>query len=965
MAVKGHRARSWIAGAVAAMLGGSLLTFAGSAAPAAADTIRRDGQTPGTAAASCWEIKQLLPRSRSGTYWLQTPKLVAPGQFYCDMYTDGGGWVLVGRGRDGWRQEYSGLGTPAEVRSPVSGVSAFAPKQLPARTIDGLLNGGRVSSLRDGIRLRRALKADGSSWQESRVRLTSMKGWVWTFAAPHPVTSWRFGKVLGTAGTIHKLGVGGGTARIYAEAHEDQAWKLGWSYGKDVVGRTSSRAYVYSATRGAGYALPFTQVWLRPKLRSGSLGYAAIPDSGVGRSQLPVQHSSFAMPRKWAVTGLADGVEGEMHAEVTAFAQVGRRVYVGGNFKYVQRDQAGTGKAYRPYLAAFDVNTGEWDSGFRPVLNGRVRALKALPGGQLAVGGYFTAANGARAGGIVALDPATGRTDGSWRASTANRATGGVTAVRSFDVQGGYLYVGGSFTHISGGSATSPIASRSLARLRLSDGSPDGSWRLNLNGTVVSVDASAAGDRVYAAGYFTKAGTRAVPNAAVISSRAGAAVRSWQFVSSNADEPGFQFAIREIGQRFYVGGSQHSLFGYDRTTLSRASGVIATRGGDFQTMTEWKGLLYAGCHCDDWAFSHAFTFIKKTYRPGPGWTRADKISFIGAWNASTGSMLPDFNPVLKGRMGYGAWASFVDSTGNLWVGGDFRRTVTRTGPTWIGGFARFPVRDTLAPTAPASLTHEPFANGSMTLSWTPSSDTSRVRYEVLREDRVIATTSSTRVSVPAPTSSTRYFVRAVDSEGNRSASTPVLRVVLSAPATPVVTATPTTPTSITVAWNAVPNVSTYLVYRGDVLVSQQATPSFADSGLAPGTTYTYTVIAQGLNGLKSAPGRATATTLPAPVLTAPVVSASPVASPPSVTLSWGAVTGATGYRISRDGTVLQEGGGLQYVDTGVTAGTTYNYTVVALGSGAVSPPGTISVTVPTAAPALSAEPGASSSAGQP
>ena len=80
-----------------------------------------DGLTSFTAAASCWEIKQNVPASASGVYWLVTPKLVAPEEFYCDMTTDGGGWVLVGRGRENWITQYEGKGTGAQLRSAVTG----------------------------------------------------------------------------------------------------------------------------------------------------------------------------------------------------------------------------------------------------------------------------------------------------------------------------------------------------------------------------------------------------------------------------------------------------------------------------------------------------------------------------------------------------------------------------------------------------------------------------------------------------------------------------------------------------------------------------------------------------------------------------------------------------------------------------------------------------------------------------
>ena len=61
-----------------------------------------DGTTPETAGASCWGIKQRFPTSANGLFWIRTATLVAPEQFTCDMTTNGGGWVLIGRGREGW-----------------------------------------------------------------------------------------------------------------------------------------------------------------------------------------------------------------------------------------------------------------------------------------------------------------------------------------------------------------------------------------------------------------------------------------------------------------------------------------------------------------------------------------------------------------------------------------------------------------------------------------------------------------------------------------------------------------------------------------------------------------------------------------------------------------------------------------------------------------------------------------------
>jgi len=64
--------------------------------------------------------------------------------------------VLIGRGRENWSQSAEGAGTPAEVRSTITGTAAFSPRQLSSAKIAGLLNNTPVKSLTDGVRLRRA-----------------------------------------------------------------------------------------------------------------------------------------------------------------------------------------------------------------------------------------------------------------------------------------------------------------------------------------------------------------------------------------------------------------------------------------------------------------------------------------------------------------------------------------------------------------------------------------------------------------------------------------------------------------------------------------------------------------------------------------------------------------------------------------------------------------------------------------
>ena len=100
---------------------------------------------------------------------------------------------------------------------------------------------------------------------------------------------------------------------------------------------------------------------------------------------------------------------------------------------------------------------------------------------------------------------------------------------------------------------------------------------------------------------------------------------------------------------------------------------------------------------------------------------------------------------------------------------------TRTAVSkWAGGMARFPQTDATAPTTPTAVT--PSSDGSTTvkLTWGAATDNSgSVSYQILRNDRVVATTTGTSITVPKG-GENRFFVRAVDAAGNLSASSPAV-----------------------------------------------------------------------------------------------------------------------------------------------------------------------------------------------
>lgn len=752
-------------GAALALVLSMLVVSAPTARAAASDL---DGAGPATAAASCWEIKQNRPTSADGVYWLYTPTMNAPEEFYCDMTTAGGGWVLIGRGREGWRMEYEGLGTPAQVRGEVTGTAAFAARQLPAKTIDALLNGQRVDQLTDGIRLRRATNTAGTTWQEARFNFTSRDRWVWTFGARHVTKNVSFDGVNGGSGLTSNFGADNFYRRVNTTSTQAQNWTRGFAFGSNITGSPASDSYLWSASTSTGFARPFTQMYLRPQLTAAT--FAAIPDSGTAAiTQTPLAETR-AMPTVWGVDGLATS-DGELRTEVQAFTQSGDYMYVGGNFRYVQRNSSGLDRVEQRFLAAFNVHTGQWLSSFRPTLNNQVKSLATLPDGTVVAGGEFTQANGVATGGVVALNPTTGATVPGWRTDVENRLTQGILSVRSLRVSGNWLYLGGAFTHLSGGSSTNAVYARGAARVSVSNGTPDGSWNPAFDGTVNDVAPSADGTRVYAAGYFTLSNGVSTPNVAAVSTAAGAQALDWtpRFSNSRAQ---FQFTVNEAGSRVWVGGSEHMLFSYDTASLALRSGNITLAGGDFQTSAVGDGLLYAGCHCDDFNYADSYTWSN----PGTAWTQADKIGIVGAWDTATGEYQPEFNPITKTRTGYGAWASMVDSTGVLWVGGSYQSAISVNGNNqWAGGYVRYAPRDAQAPTRPSGLSVGADAAG-IALSWTGSSSGDVTSYDVVKDDRVVATTASTSITLPAPEAPARYFVRAVDGAGNRSASTAAAHV---------------------------------------------------------------------------------------------------------------------------------------------------------------------------------------------
>ncbi len=265
------------------------------------------------------------------------------------------------------------------------------------------------------------------------------------------------------------------------------------------------------------------------------------------------------------------------------------------------------------------------------------------------------------------------------------------------------------------------------------------------------------------------------------------------------------------------------------------------------------------------------------------------------------------------------------------------------------------------PEAPTGLAATP-GDGQVQLSWLPPARATG--YEVFRDGALVATPVDPSFIDTGLVDGTayRYTVVATNGASPSPASPAVTAVpVAPAPAAPAgVVASPGNG-SVTLSWTPVEGATSYQVLRNGAVVGAPTAASYTDTGMTNGTSYSYTVRAYRLNSAASAPSIAVWVTPVAPPLPAPTgLAATP--GDGQVGLTWSAVTGATSYRVYRNGGLVGSPTATAYTDTGLANGTSYGYTVVAVSAASVSP-ASAAVTATPAAAAPGAPTGLSGQAG--
>lgn len=194
---------------------------------------------------------------------------------------------------------------------------------------------------------------------------------------------------------------------------------------------------------------------------------------------------------------------------VWAQATVGNTVYAGGDFHNARPAgaAAGTNLTTRNNLLAFDITTGQLNTSFAPSLNAKVEAIAKSPdGSRVYVGGSFTQANGVNRARIAAYSTATGALITTFAPSLD-------ATVNAISVTNDAVYVGGIFG-VANGVSRPHLAAFSTSGALLG-------WApaadANVQGVVVTPD----GSRVIVGGSFQHINGASVIGLAAIDATTG------------------------------------------------------------------------------------------------------------------------------------------------------------------------------------------------------------------------------------------------------------------------------------------------------------------------------------------------------------------------------------------------------------------------------------------------------------
>ncbi len=376
---------------------------------------------------------------------------------------------------------------------------------------------------------------------------------------------------------------------------------------------------------------------------------------------------------RWGVEGrapnIADGRYGWSGPQplVWDITTLGDVAYVAGIFRGVRHNTSfwpNDPLRNQSFLAAFDRVTGEFLPTFAPVFDGPVYDIVALPNGTLLAGGEFTRVNGTDRAGLVALDPDTGGTVGTFPTTLAAPGSDLPAFVRELLVDGTNVYVAGSFSRVLDGADNFVW---NVVRLDTVTGRLDRAWIPRVAGTVFDLDIDHSRGRVHLGGYFTS--VDALPNTlrvAAVGLQDGRAFGGLAQYPANSFGNADVVGISYVNNAVWVVGGNHLVGVLDPVTNQRIaywdsrSVTPFTGTGDLQVAETYGRYTIAGHHQDGGGGIRIFDNVARTR--DDRWTP----NLLHGW--------------------YGIWAIHLDRDGCLWIGGDMSATTTGH---WLSGIAKF------------------------------------------------------------------------------------------------------------------------------------------------------------------------------------------------------------------------------------------------------------------------------------
>ena len=216
------------------------------------------------------------------------------------------------------------------------------------------------------------------------------------------------------------------------------------------------------------------------------------------------------------------------------------------------------------------------------------------------------------------------------------------------------------------------------------------------------------------------------------------------------------------------------------------------------------------------------------------------------------------------------------------------------------------------------------SNTSVSLAW--DAVLGATYYEIYRDDSLISTSNTNKYSELGLTENVTYTykIKACNENNASELSESYTATTLMVPATPVNVNIEATSETLTIGWDSIADAGSYEIsVNGNTTIVNTNNHTF--DGLQSNALYKFRVRAINAGEYGDWSEEKSSYTL----LTTPVNLSTTTASAISVNLIWDAVAGATKYDVYRDNSKITSVYTNKYTDTGLTANTSYTYSVKA------------------------------------